>query len=307
MILNNGVEMPVLGLGVFQLKEGKEVKNAVVTAFRNGYRRIDTAAAYHNEEGVGRGIRESGIKREELFVTSKVANTQQGYKETIKAFYKSLKELRTDYLDLYLIHWPRGDDSIGTWKAMEELYQKGLIRAIGVSNYAIHHLDYFLPKCEVIPAVNQVEFHPQLSHPDLLEYCREKNIQLESWSPLMRGHALQIPEIQAMAVKYEKTAAQIIIRWILQKGVLVIPRSGTEERIISNSQVFDFCLDDKDVEVIDKLNTNKSMKPAYDNFSFLLKTFIHNEQKKHVFPVLVKATAHKTNQRFKNFFQYLFG
>src|SRR5690606_27152743 len=174
-------------------------------------------------------------------------------------------------------------------------YQSLFRSAIGVCNYSFHHFDYFLPRCEVIPAVNQVEFHPHLSHTHLQEYCRSKDIQLEAWSPLMRGQALKISEIQALSVKYGKTAAQIIIRWIIQKGIVVIPRSGTEERIISNSQVFDFSLEQEDIELIDKLNTNKSMKPFYDNFSFLIKTFIHNSQKNHVFPVLVKATAYKTN------------
>src|SRR5690554_4247029 len=212
--LNNGIKMPILGFGVFQLRDGKQVTKAVKTAIENGYRSIDTASAYHNEKGVGQGIKDSGIKREDLFLTTKVANNHQGYKGTIKAFHASLKELQTDYLDLYLIHWPKGDLSIKTWKAMEELYRQGLVRAIGVCNYRLHHLDYFLRHCEVIPAINQVEFHPQHSNPQLLEYCRKKNIQLESWSPLMRGQALKIPDIIAVARKYEKTPAQVIIRWI---------------------------------------------------------------------------------------------
>ncbi len=301
VVLNNGVKMPLLGFGVFKLKEGTEVIDAVKTALRNGYRSIDTAYAYHNEAGVAKGIKESGISREDIFITSKVGNNQQGYKGTINAFHQSLKELKTDYLDLYLIHWPQEDLSIETWKAMEDLYEKGLIRAIGVSNYWIHHLEYFLPRCNIIPAVNQVEFHPHLSHPELLKYCEDRKIQVESWSPLMQGEALAIPEIQAIAIKTKKTPAQVILRWLVQKGVVVIPRSATRERIISNSQLFDFHLDNEDIRILDSLNRNKSMRPYFDKFMFLIRTLIYNKQKKHVWPVLAKATAYKANQKIKTY------
>ena len=183
--LNNGVEMPWLGLGVLHANDGGEVENAVKTALIHGYRKIDTAAAYQNEWGVGNAIIDSGIPREEIFLTSKVRNIDQGYQTTLTAFEESLEKLQTSYLDLYLIHWPQGKRSIETWKAMEELYGKGLIRAIGVCNFQGHHLEYLLPECKVIPAVNQVEFHPELVRPKLLEYCKNNRIQLQAWRPIM--------------------------------------------------------------------------------------------------------------------------
>ena len=210
--LNNGVEMPWLGLGVLRLKEGVEVERAVLTALKNRYRLFDNAAIYHNEKGVGKAIKASGIPRKEIFLSSKVANYQQGYHGTLKAFQRSLDWLQTDYLDLYLIHWPIGEKSLETWKAMEELYAKGKVRAIGVSNFWIHHLDYFLPKINIVPAVNQIEFHPELTQPRLLEYCKEKNIQVEAWSPIMQGQVLNIPIIRKIAAKYGKSPVQIVLR-----------------------------------------------------------------------------------------------
>ncbi len=255
--LNNGVEMPWFGLGVFRAEEGGEVENAVKVALEHGYRSIDTAAVYENERGVGKAIGESAVKREEIFLTSKVWNSDQGYKSTIQAFEESLDKLQTDYLDLYLIHWPKGKLSVETWQAMEELYEKKKIRAIGVSNFLVHHLEEFLPECNVVPAVNQVEFHPELIQPDLLRYCQSKNIQLEAWSPIMKGRVTEIPVMQALAAKYGKTPVQIVLRWDIQKGVVTIPKSVTPERIISNADIFDFELSGEDMAKIDRLDKNE--------------------------------------------------
>lgn len=211
VLLNNGVEMPLLGLGVFRLEEKGEVENAVKTALQNGYRSIDTASAYHNEAGVADGIKASGVPRNEIFLTTKINKADLGYQSTIDAFYKSLDYLKTDYLDLLLIHWPKGRKSLQAWKAMEELYEKGLIRAIGVSNFKVHHLEYLLTDCKVIPAVNQVEFHPKHSQPELMAFCKKMNIQLEAWSPLMRGEVFNVPVIKKLAAKYSKTPAQIVL------------------------------------------------------------------------------------------------
>jgi diketogulonate reductase-like aldo/keto reductase len=266
--LNNGVEMPWLGLGVFRAEDGKEVENAVVIALKHGYRSIDTAAVYQNERGVGLGMKKSGVPREEVFLTSKVWTSDQGYKSTMRAFEESLDRLQTDYLDLYLIHWPKGKLSSETWKAMEELYEKGLIRAIGVSNFLVHHLENFLPECKVIPAVNQIEFHPELIQPELLEYCRGKGIQPEAWSPIMKGKVLNIPVLQALAAKYGKTPVQIVLRWDIQKGVVTIPKSVKPERIISNAGIFDFELSDEDMAKIDSLDKNRRLGFHPDEIPF---------------------------------------
>lgn len=249
--------MPWFGLGAFQSKEGAEIENAILTALANGYRSIDTASAYQNERGVGKAIKKSGIPREEIFVTSKVWNTQQGYKSTLMAFEETMEKLDTAYLDLYLIHWPKGKKSVDTWKAMEELYKRGRIRAIGVSNFLTHHLDDFLPECSVFPTVNQVEFHPELVQPELLEYCKNKDIQMEAWSPIMKGKVNYIPLLLELAVKYGKTPVQIVLRWDIQKGVITIPKSVNTERIISNADIFDFEITPEDMKKIDGLDKNK--------------------------------------------------
>ncbi len=266
--LNNGIEMPWVGLGVFQSEDGGEVINAVRYAIGCGYRSIDTAAVYMNEKGVGIAVKESGVPRNELFITSKVWNTDQGYHSTLRAFGESIEKLQMDYLDLYLIHWPKGNRSIETWKAMEELYSQGKIKAIGVSNFMVHHLNEFLPECKIIPAVNQVEFHPELVQPELLEFCKENAIQLEAWSPIMKGRVNDIPVLQALAAKYGKTPAQITLRWDLQKGVVTIPKSVTPKRIQSNIQIFDFELSDEDMAKIDRLDKNKRIGPDPDNIAF---------------------------------------
>jgi diketogulonate reductase-like aldo/keto reductase len=254
--LNNGFEMPWFGLGVFLSNEGEEVENAVKVALQNGYRHIDTAAIYKNERGVGKAVKESCIPREEIFITSKVWNTDQGYKTTLAAFEASLERLQMDYLDLYLIHWPKGKRSVETWKALEEIYKKGQAKAIGISNFLVHHLEEFLPDCKIMPAVNQYEFHPELLQPDLLEYCKKRGIQPEAWSPIMKGRVNNIPLMQELAAKYGKNPVQIVLRWDIQKGVVTIPKSVISERIISNADIFDFELSEEDMAKIDKLDKN---------------------------------------------------
>ena len=266
--LNNGVEMPWLGLGVFLSKDGEEVENAVKLALQNGYRHIDTAAIYKNERGVGNAIIASGIPREEIFLTSKVWNTDQGYKTTMEAFEMSLEKLQTSYLDLYLVHWPKGHRSVETWKALEEIYEKGRVRAIGISNFLVHHLDAFLPECKIMPAVNQYEFHPELLQPELLEYCKKRGIQPEAWSPIMKGRVNDIPLMQELAAKYGKNPVQIVLRWDIQKGVVTIPKSVTPERIISNADIFDFELSDEDVAKIDRLDKNARIGGHPDFITF---------------------------------------
>ncbi|MBM4764081.1 aldo/keto reductase [Bacillus sp. B15-48] len=266
--LHNGVKMPWLGLGVYKAQDGKEVIHAVKTAIKHGYRSIDTASFYDNEEGVGIAIKEAGVPREELFITTKVWNTEQGYDATIHAFETSIKKLGLDYLDLYLIHWPVAQKYKETWKALEKLYRDGRIRAIGVCNFQIHHLKDLIRTAEVKPMVNQVEFHPSLTQKELLAYCKQENIQLEAWAPLKRGRLQDDPTIVELAEKYKKTPAQIILRWDLQHEVVTIPKSVKEHRLIENSNVFNFELLAEDMKKIDQLNKNERTGPDPDNFDF---------------------------------------
>jgi methylglyoxal/glyoxal reductase len=267
-ILANGVKMPWLGLGVYKAKEGREVENAVKAAVKTSYRSVDTAAFYQNEEGVGKAIKECGIPREELFITTKVYNTDQGYESTLKAFETSRKKLDMEYVDLYLIHWPVKGKYKETWKALEKLYKEGWVRAIGVSNFQVHHLKDLMEDCKVKPMVNQVEFHPYLTQKELLAFCKEQNIQLEAWSPLMRGEVVNVPEIQELAKKYGRTPAQIVLRWDLQHGVVTIPKSVKEHRIKENADIFDFELTEEDMAKLDALNKNHRFGPDPDNFNF---------------------------------------
>ncbi|WML38208.1 aldo/keto reductase [Neobacillus sp. OS1-2] len=265
--LHNGVKMPWLGLGVFKVKEGAEVVESVKAAIRNGYISIDTAAVYKNEEGVGQAIRESGVNREELFITSKVWNADQGYETTLKAFETSLNKLGLDYLDLYLIHWPGKDKYKDTWKALEKLYKEGRIRAIGVSNFQIHHLEDLISSAEIKPMVNQVEYHPHLTQKELQAFCVKEDIQLEAWSPLKQGQLLEEPVLVDIAQKYNKSVAQVILRWDLQNGVVTIPKSIKEHRIIENADVFDFELSAEDMEKIDGLNQDSRAGSHPDEMS----------------------------------------
>ncbi|MCM3270663.1 aldo/keto reductase [Paenibacillus elgii] len=266
-VLNNGVHMPWLGLGVWKTKEGDEVVQAVQHALEAGYRSIDTAAVYGNEAGVGQAIQASSIPRDQLFVTTKVWNADQGYDSTLQAFEESRRKLQLEVIDLYLIHWPGKDKYKETWKALEKLYKDGLVRAIGVSNFKVHHLEDLLQDSEIVPAVNQVEFHPLLIQQELRTFCKEHKIQLEAWSPLMQGH-LDLPLLSELAGKYGKTPAQIILRWDLQHGVVTIPKSIRESRIRENIDVFDFTLSDEDMGRLDGLNQDHRFGPDPDHIDF---------------------------------------
>lgn len=265
--LHDGVKMPWLGLGVYKTKEGEEVIQSVKSAIAAGYRSIDTAAIYGNEEGVGQALRECGVPREELFITTKVWNEDQGYESTLKAFETSRKKLGLDTLDLYLVHWPGKDKYKETWKALIQLQKEGLVRSIGVSNFQIHHLRDIIEDSGVVPTVNQVELHPLNTQKELLQYARENNIVLEAWSPLMQGN-LDQPALTKIAEKYGKSAAQIVLRWDLQNGVIVIPKSVKEHRIRENADIFDFELSAEDMAAIDELNENKRFGPNPDEFLF---------------------------------------
>lgn len=270
--LYNGVKMPWFGLGVYKVEEGPELENAVKTAINHGYRSIDTAAIYGNEEGVGRGIRaglkESGISRGELFVTSKVWNADLGYEASLAAYETSLRKLNLDYLDLYLIHWPVKGKYKEAWRALETLYKEGRVKAIGVSNFQIHHIEDLMKDAEIKPMVNQVEYHPRLTQKEVHDYCKQQGIQLEAWSPLMQGQLLDHPVIKEIADRYRKSIAQIIIRWDLQNGVVTIPKSTKEHRIVENASVFDFELTKDDMERLNSLNQNLRVGPDPDNFDF---------------------------------------
>lgn len=265
--LNDGVKMPWLGLGVWKTKEGEEVIQSVKSAIATGYRMIDTAAIYGNEEGVGQAIRESGVSRDELFITTKVWNDDQGYEKTLQAFETSRKKLGLEVVDLYLVHWPGRDKYLETWKALIHLQKEGLVRSIGVSNFQIRHLKHIIEETGVVPVVNQVELHPLLSQKELLAYARENNIVLEAWSPLMQGN-LDHPVLAQIAEKYGKTTAQVILRWDIQNGVIVIPKSIKEHRIRENANIFDFELSSEDMAAIDGLNENKRFGSNPDEFLF---------------------------------------
>lgn len=254
--LNNGVKMPGFGLGVYKVEDGDVVIHSVKTAIEHGYRSIDTASFYDNETGVGQAIKESGVPREELFITSKVWNDDQGYEQTLQSFETSLKKLGLDYLDLYLIHWPVKGMYKDTWRAMEKLYEDGKIRAIGVSNFHIQHLENLLPDCTVKPVINQVEYHPHLTQVELHAFCKRENIQLEAWSPLKRGRLFDDPIIMDIADKHGKTPAQVILRWDLQNDVVTIPKSITKERIKENANIYDFSLTGEEMNKINGLNKN---------------------------------------------------
>ena len=266
--LANGVEIPYLGLGVWQADNGQEVVDAIEWALQAGYRHIDTAAAYKNEAGVGRAIRESDVARADIFVTSKLWNSEQGYDSTLRAFDQSMARLGLDVLDLYLIHWPVRGKYKDTWRAFEQLYADGRIRAIGVSNFLQHHLEDLLDDAQVVPMVNQLEFHPWLVQPALLAYCRQHQIQYEAWSPLMQGKLFEQDIVNDLAKKYGKSPGQIVLRWDLQKGVVTIPKSVKRQHILSNADVFDFELTAEDVAYLDGLDRQQRLGPDPDNFNF---------------------------------------
>ena len=260
--LNNGVEMPIFGLGVYQARRGKETQEAVLNALKAGYKLIDTASMYENEEDVGEALRKSGIPREEVFITTKLWNSDHGYDKTLTAFERSRKKLGLSYVDLYLIHWPVEGLRNESWKAFETLLKEGECRAIGVSNYMIWHLEELLNNLSTVPAVNQVEFSPYLYQKELLDFCRSHGIQLEAYSPLTKGYKLNDPKLVAIASKYSKSPAQILIRWALQKEVVVIPKSSRKDRILENADIFDFTISSKDMKVLDSFN--EDLRTSWD-------------------------------------------
>lgn len=266
--LANGVEMPQLGLGVYKMTNKDETIQAIQTAIQTGYRAIDTAALYYNEEEVGEAIRTSGVAREELFVTTKVWNTDQGYDNTLRAFETSLKKLNMDYVDLYLTHWAVIDKYEETYRAIERLYDEKLIRVPGVSNHQSHHLDKLLANANTQPMVNQVELHPYLSQEPLRAYCKAHNIAVTAWSPLGRGTVLQDETLLTIGEKYNKSAAQVTIRWQLQHDIITIPKSVTANRIEANFNVFDFELSAEEMQRIDALNRDARVGKDPDNFHF---------------------------------------
>ena len=264
--LNNGVKMPGFGLGVYKVEDGDTVIHAVSSALKNGYLHIDTATIYDNEKGVGQAVKDSGIPREEIFITSKVWNDDQGYESTLKAFEETLEKLGTDYLDLYLIHWPVSGKYKDTYRALEKLYEEGKVRAIGVSNFHVHHLEDLMEDCTITPMVDQVEFHPHLTQSDLRKFCQDNNIQFEAWPPLKKGRLFEDPTLMEIAEAHGKTVAQVMLRWDIQHGVVTIPKSIREKRIVENADVFDFSLTDEEMKRIDGMNKDERTGSNPDTF-----------------------------------------
>jgi methylglyoxal/glyoxal reductase len=255
--LSNGIRMPFLGFGVHGLKEQGEFNYAVNAAIKNGYRHFDTAPVYGNEEFLGKVLKDSGISRDDLFVTTKLWKTDFGYDEAINAFDKSLQKLGMQYVDLYLIHWPKHEKLIETWAASEHIYRSGKVKAIGVSNFSIEFLDLLSENCTIKPMVNQFEHHPYLQQKELVRYCLDNEIRVEAHSPLMWGRITNDLNFKALAEKYRKSVSQIVLRWNLQKGIIVIPKSAKEERIVENSRIFDFEISEEDMAVIDGFDENR--------------------------------------------------
>ena len=256
--LSNGVHIPCVGFGTWQSKDGPEARDSVAEALRAGYRHIDTAQGYGNEESVGQAVKESGLSRGEVFLTSKLTNSVRGYDQTLSAFHESLRKLGTDYMDLFLIHWPRPvsfrndweAQNAQSWRAMEDLYREGKVRAIGISNFHPHHIEALLKTATVAPMVNQIRLAPGDTQDEVVSFSREKGMLLEAYSPLGVGKVFEVPQMKDLARKYGKSIAQIAIRWSLQRGYLPLPKSVTASRIRENTQIFDFRLEDEDVELI---------------------------------------------------------
>jgi diketogulonate reductase-like aldo/keto reductase len=269
--LNSGRHIPLLGFGTWQLKDGQEVKDAVTTALKVGYRHIDTASAYDNESGVGQAVRESGLPRSQVFVTTKIWNDdiRQGRAAVIQACEDSLERLGLSYVDLLLLHWPIVGKDREAWKALEQLYHDGKARSIGVSNYLPHHLDALLQSgVAVRPMVNQIEFHPYLLQPVLAATCRKQGIVRAAWSPLMQGKITEVPEIAEIARQHGKTPAQIVLHWDLQHQVVTLPRSSNPQRIAENAALFDFELSPADIAVLDQLDRHQRFGPDPEHFDF---------------------------------------
>lgn len=265
--LSNGVKVPQLGIGTWEAKDGNESAQNVKWAVSAGYRHIDTAHFYKNEAGVGEGIRECGVPRSEIFVTTKLWNYDHGYDNALAAFEKSRQALGVDYIDLYLIHWPGPNRSyIDTWRAFEKLYAEKKVRAIGVSNFETSHLDDLLANCTVPPMVNQVEMHPHFQQKTLRAYCAEKNIAITAWRPLGKGKLLDEPAIVELAERHKKSTAQVILRWLIQLSVIVIPKSSHEERIKQNFDIFDFELSAEELQALEALDKNTRIGFSPDTF-----------------------------------------
>ncbi|MGI9470772.1 MAG: aldo/keto reductase [Rubripirellula sp.] len=263
--LRNAVRMPYLGLGVFQCENTVQ---AVTVALEAGYRLIDSASIYGNEAEVGEAVRASPVQREEIFVSGKVWNADQGYESTLAAFDASLQTSGLEYLDLYLIHWPVAGKFNETWRALETLYRERRVRAIGVSNFLQHQLEELMAEAHVMPMVDQMEFHPYLVQQDLIDFCVSHEIQYQAWSPMMQGKIFELDAIRTLAEKYSKTISQIVLRWDLQKGVATIPKSSKRERIFSNADVFDFELLPNDVTLLDRMDRGTRFGPDPNNFHF---------------------------------------
>jgi len=265
--LHNGVEIPVIGLGVFKVPEGESVYDAVRSALDIGYRHIDTASFYQNETGVGRAIADSGIPREEIFVTTKVWNDEQGYDETLLAIDQSLQRLGMDYVDLYLIHWAVPGKYKDTWRALEEINKNGKARAIGVSNFLPHHLEDLMADANIKPMINQIELHPQLTNVATREFCKENDIAVEAWAPIGKASYLDDPVLQELSKKYDKTAAQVILRWHYQNGTIIIPKSVRASRQKENADIFDFELSSDDMNIIDGMNIDNRLGSHPDHLN----------------------------------------
>ena len=266
--LNNQVKIPQFGLGVFKSPPGDETYNAVRWALEAGYRHIDTAKAYGNESSVGEAVRDSAVPREDIFITTKLWNQDMREDRQEEAFHESLRFLGLEYVDLYLIHWPVAEKYVESWQLMEEFYKDGLTRAIGVSNFNPHHLDTLLETARIVPALNQIELHPLLLQRDVTRYFRDKGISIEAWSPLGRGRLLDNPVITAIAARYEKTTAQVILRWHLQHGNIVIPKSIHKDRIVSNADLYAFALTAEDISAIDALDKNLRFGSDPETFTY---------------------------------------
>ena len=265
--LKNGVDIPVLGLGTYKA-HGDELISAILDALKIGYRSIDTASFYENEQEVGEAISASDVLRKDIFVTTKVWNDEQGYDESLKAFDRSLGRLGLDYIDMYLIHWPVAGKFKQTWKALENLYEQGAVRAIGVCNFLEHQLHELMSSANIPPMVDQIEHHPELVQPSLREFLKENQIQQEAWSPIMKGGVMEIPQIVEIAEKHHKMPAQVVLRWDIQNGVVTIPKSVHKDRIKENSEIFDFELTEAEMKMIDHLDKDKRIGPDPKSFDF---------------------------------------
>jgi len=266
--LHDTVNIPQLGLGVFKVQDGDDVEAAIAAALDAGYRHIDTAAIYRNEEGVGRAIAASGIPRSDIFVTTKLWNSDQGYDSALAGMDASLARMGLDYVDLYLVHWPKPEHTRDTWRAMEEIKASGKARAIGVSNFLPEHLDQLLENATVTPSINQIEFHPHLQSPDLIDYCADHGIMVEAWSPLKAGQIIDDAGLTAIADVHGVTVAQVVLRWMLQRGIVVIPKSVTPSRIAANADLYGFELSDAEVATIDAMDRNDRVGPDPATFDF---------------------------------------